>query len=230
MLLYYITDRRQFPGGPAEQRRALLAKIAEAARAGVDHIQLREKDLCARDLEALAREAVALLAGRKTEDRSLKTLLLLNSRTDVALASGAAGVHLPAGDLAASEVRALWAAATRTSHLAPRTCTIGVSCHAANEVASAESHGADLAVFGPVFEKSGSAVDGLAALRAACSRGSRTVARTEAGYATTMPVLALGGVTLANAAECMRAGAAGVAGIRLFQENDVAKVVRSLRG
>ena len=57
-LLYYITDRTQFPGDESARRRALLAKIADAARSGVDYIQLREKDLSTRDLEALAREAV----------------------------------------------------------------------------------------------------------------------------------------------------------------------------
>jgi thiamine-phosphate pyrophosphorylase len=229
VLLYYITDRKQFPGTPAKQRRALLAKVAEAARAGVDYIQLREKDLSIRELEQLSREAVAAVAQPKTNDQRPTTRLLINSRTDVALATGADGVHLPAGDQAPNEVRAVWAAAIRGSQIANRKCTIGVSCHSVDEVAAADSHGADFAVFGPVFEKSGKVGSGLAALRAGCSRRAKTVPRTEAGYATTMPVLALGGVTLANAAECVRASAAGVAGIRLFQENDVATVVRALR-
>jgi len=79
------------------------------------------------------------------------TQLLINARTDVALACGAHGVHLPANDLAASDVRAIFARA-RSSEL-----VIGVSTHSAAEVASAEAHGANFAVFGPVFEKSGSA-------------------------------------------------------------------------
>jgi thiamine-phosphate pyrophosphorylase len=225
VLLYYITDRRQFPGPPTEQRHALLAKIAEAARAGVDYIQLREKDLSARELEQLAREAVALLLRPTTKGQRPTTRFLINSRADVALAVGADGVHLPSGDLRASEVRALWGSATRTSQLAIRNFAIGVSCHTAEEIAAAESQGADLAVFGPVFEKIGAEEPGksgagLAALRAACTRGAHT---------TAMPVLALGGVTLANAKDCIRAGAAGVAGIRLFQQNDVARVVRELR-
>jgi len=230
MLLYYITGRRQFAGTPGDQRRALLAKIAEAARAGVDYIQLREKDLSARELEQLAREAVAAVrACPTTNDHRPTTRLLINSRTDVALAAGADGVHLPAQDLAASEVRTAWVSASRDSTRETRECVIGVSCHTAEEVTAAESHGADLAVFGPVFEKSGVESAGLNALRAACARGARTVPRTEAGYATTMPVFALGGVTLANAKDCVRAGAAGVAGIRLFQEHDVALVVAALR-
>jgi len=232
MLLYYITDRRQFPGTQDEQRRALLGKIADAARAGVDYIQLREKDLSARELERLAREAVALV--RETRNLKLETKLLINSRADVALAASADGVHLPSGDLTASEVRALWGSAARTSQLETRDCSIGVSCHSFEEVSSAESHAADFAVFGPVFEKAGDPPPGkpgagLAALRAACARGASVVPKTEAGYATIMPVLALGGVTLANANDCIRAGAAGLAGIRLFQDGDIARVVAELR-
>lgn len=74
MLLYYITDRRQFPGGEREQRRRLLAKIAEAAAAGIDFIQLRERDLTVRDLEGLAVEAVAVV-----RSSGAKTRLLINS-------------------------------------------------------------------------------------------------------------------------------------------------------
>lgn len=225
MLLYYITDRRQFPGSPAEQRRALLAKIAEAARAGVDYIQLREKDLPVRELESLTREAIAA-ARPATDDRRPTTRLLVNSRADVALACGADGVHLPAGDLAASEVRAL--AATRNSQVTTLNFLIGVSCHSATDVAAADAHGADFAVFGPVFEKSGNTGVGSKALAEACKRVG-PVARTEGGHRGALPVLALGGVTVANAAECLRAGAAGVAGIRLFQENDAAAVVAALR-
>jgi thiamine-phosphate pyrophosphorylase len=234
LLLYYITDRRQFPGSPADQRRALLAKIAEAAAAGVDYIQLREKDLSPRELEALAREALTAISptassAPTTTDQRPTTRLLINSRADVALAVGAAGVHLPSGDLPPSEVRALWSAATRSSQLATRSCTIGVSCHSAVEVRSAASHAADFAVFGPVFEKEGAQGAGLAALRQACAQ-TPAVAKTEGAFPSSMPVLALGGVTLANASDCLRAGAAGIAGIRLFQQNDVATVVRALRG
>lgn len=223
MLLYYITDRRQLPGDDAAQRRGLLAKIAAAARAGVDFIQLREKDLSARELEQLARDAVARI--RETRNEEPGTRFLLNSRTDIALATGAAGVHLPAHDLPASEVRALWGAA------APgRSPVLAVSCHTLAEVLAAESHGADFAVFGPVFEKDGKEGAGLKALRAVCHRGSRQVPRTESGPALGMPVLALGGVTLESAAACIAAGAAGVAGIRLFQQHDIAAVVSALRG
>ena len=138
--LYYITDRRQFAGEAQEQEQRLLAKIAECAAAGVEYIQLREKDLEARALEDLAHKAMAAIGGSRTQ-------LLINGRTDVALACGAHGVHLPANDLPASEVRAIFARAGRSEPV------IGVSAHSSSEVASAESHGANFAVFGPVFEK-----------------------------------------------------------------------------
>lgn len=219
MISYYITDRKQFPGTAAEQRARLLAKMAEASRAGVALIQLREKDLPARELEALAREAVGAVresAGRK------RARLLINSRLDVAIAVGADGVHLRADDIAASEARVIF---TKAGVHKP---VIGVSCHSVPEVRLAESHGADFAVFGPVFEKSGAPGQGLATLRAAC--GQVPARGVEAAVpAGTMPVLALGGVTRDNAAACLEAGAAGLAAIRLFQENDIESIIEDLK-
>ena len=209
MLLYYVTGRRQFAGNAEEQRRQLLHKISECVAAGVDYIQLREKDLGSRHLEALAHEAV------KAIGRGPHTRLLINSRTDVALACGAAGVHLPANDLAASEMRAIFASAGVSDPV------IGVSTHSAKEVAYAEAHGADFAVFGPVFEKDQQvSSEGLERLRNACKRPR---------VGSPMPVLALGGVTLGNAQQCLQAGAAGIAAIRLFQQNKVEEIVRLLR-
>jgi thiamine-phosphate pyrophosphorylase len=99
---------------------------------------------------------------------------------------------------------------------------MGVSTHSAAEVASAEAHGADFAVFAPVFEKAGTASrEGLEELRRICHR-------TEAAQPA-MPVLALGGITADNAQLCLAAGSAGVAAIRLFQQNDVGEVVKQLR-
>lgn len=209
-LLYYITDRSQFPGGESARCRTVLAKIAEAARAGVDYIQLREKDLSARELEDLARDAVD--AVRENSDT---TRLLINSRADVAIAVGADGVHLRRDDVRASEARSVWTEGqVRGSRLAVKGPLVAVSCHTPEDVDRAESEGADFAVFAPVFEKTGSAPAGLAALRAACN--------------VKIPVLALGGVTLENAASCLEAGAAGIAGIRLFQENSIGNIVRIL--
>jgi len=218
--LYYITDRSQFPGDRRERERRLLSKIAECAAAGVDYIQLREKDLSIRALEELARKAIAAVGNSNTR-------LLINSRTDVALACGAHGVHLPANDLPASEVRAIFARAgfERVNPGAPiiKAPVIGVSAHSEAEISCAEAHGADFAVFGPIFEKCGTASPhGLDQLQQICRRADSP--------ASNMPVFALGGITLENARLCIKAGAAGIAGIRLFQENDAEKVAKKLRG
>ena len=93
MLLYYITDRTQFAGDESARQKALLAKVAECARAGVDYIQLREKDLSGRELEVLAREAL-----QQVRAAGSKTRLLVNSRTDIAIACGLDGVHLRSGE------------------------------------------------------------------------------------------------------------------------------------
>ncbi len=225
-LLYYITDRAAFPGDERIRRLRLLDKIAEAASSGVDYIQLREKDLPARELESLAREAVSIIRNLKTKKRKLGTALLINSRTDVALTTAAAGVHLPADDVSTEEVRTVWArgAPSTSSEQAPgraslrRDPLISVSCHSPREVSQAAANRATIAIFAPVFEKKdapGANAAGLNALHEACR--------------AKIPVLALGGVTLDNAESCMRAGAAGIAAIRLFQENDVSSIVRELR-
>jgi thiamine-phosphate pyrophosphorylase len=222
-ILYYVTDRRAFPGDEASRRKSLLAKIAEATRAGVDYIQLREKDLSARELESLAGEAIGIIRSQADLDyaalrdgkRKVKTSLLINSRTDIAIAVGAAGIHLPGGDVPPAAVRAIWAVASETP---PVDAVISVACHYPEETVQAASNGATLALFAPVFGKK-DAPDapalGLAELREAC--------------AAKIPVLALGGVTLENAQSCLMAGASGISAIRLFQENDIGKVAGRLR-
>ncbi len=219
-LLYYITDRKAFAPDEPTRRRRLLEKIAEAARAGVDYIQLREKDLSTRDLELLAREVVALLKKLRSNNPELKPAFLMNSRTDIALAVDADGVHLRSDDISPAEVTAIW----RSTHLQiPAAHTrhapsIAVSCHTAEEVIRAGTQGATFAVFAPVFEKKDmpdAAPTGLSQLREACQ--------------APIPVLALGGVTPQNARSCLEAGAAGISGIRLFQENNVAATVAKLR-
>jgi thiamine-phosphate pyrophosphorylase len=219
MLLYYITDRKSLAATDAQQRSLLLARVAEAARSGVDYIQLREKDLATRDLERLARDAI-----RTVRDHSTTTKLLVNGRTDVALASGADGVHLPAGDLAASEVRALWMQAS------DRPPVIAVSAHTLAEVGAAAAAGANFAALAPIFEKAHAGVQGIGldALRVACV-GSTPADNTESAPQNHFAVLALGGVTLTNARACLAAGAAGVAGIRLFQTGNIVETVRRLR-
>ncbi len=235
MLLYYITDRRQFPGSAGEQRRALLNKIEEAARCGLDFIQLREKDLGGRELLQLSVEAVAIIRNAaprqlETGNRELETRLLINSRVDVALAARADGVHLRGDDLSPADARAAFTKAAAAGHwpLATDHFLLAVSCHTPEQVRRAQSEGADFAVFAPVFEKAGRKGVGLGALRQAC-RGTPPADTPEAAPAVRIPVLALGGVTLDNAAACWQAGAAGLAAIRLFQDNDVGEVVARLR-
>lgn len=187
MIQCYITDRRGTAG--------LLGNIArELDRTGgdpVDWIQIREKDLSARDLFDLVRRALALPNPRAAK-------ILVNTRADVALAAGAAGVHLPSNSPPPQRWRGI----------APAGFLIGVSCHSLDETKAAEAEGADYVLFGPVFaplsKSSTTPAQGLDALAGAAS-------------AVRIPVLALGGVTREKIAACISTGAAGVAGISLYQ-------------
>lgn len=229
MILYYITNRRQLPGTDSERRQALLRRIAASAKAGVDYIQLREKDLSGRELEPLAR-----LALQAVRDHGAGTRLLINTRVDVALAVGADGVHLTSTDISAADARSIWAASITTTSRpsVPVPWKIAVSCHSLADVRLAESHGADFVVLAPIFEKPDTNVSPLrlGMLRQATRFGDPPDRRVEAGdQRSAVPVLALGGITLENAAECMHAGAAGIAGIRIFQQGDIIETVRVLR-
>ena len=210
--LYYITDRTQFPGTETERRQRLFDKIREAASCGVDFIQLREKDLSSRELETLARQALEAVRSQKNS----ATRVLINSRSDIALAIAADGVHLRSDDISAADARTVAALASGSQKPETRNWLVAVSCHSEEEVRTVASAGADFVVFAPVFEKHGTSPAGLDALRHSCQYQ--------------VPVLALGGVTLDNAQSCLTAGAAGIAGIRLFQENDISDVVRRLPG
>ena len=187
MLRYYITDRHAAGG-----TEALLGCVERALAAGVEWIQVREKDLTARELCELTRRVVGLASGRGTR-------ILVNERADIALAAGAHGVHLPAGSIAPRILRGI----------VPEGFLIGVSTHAADEVRVAEDGGADFVVYGPVFATASKAAYGP-------PQGVDRLA--EAARASRIPVLALGGITEANAVECMAAGAGGIAGISLFQQ------------
>lgn len=173
---------------------------------------MREKDLPIRELESLA-HAAARIVSQQAGTRESRTRLLINSRVDVAIACGFDGVHLRSVDISPRDVRGVWTLAREGS-----SPIVAVSCHTVTDVARAASEAADFAVFAPVFEKKGmpaSPATGLAALRDACRQN--------------IPVLALGGVNLENAHSCLEAGAAGIAAIRLFQDQAVAKVIRRLR-
>lgn len=214
MLLYYITDRLQLSSSASDPRTALLQKIAEAADAEVDYIQLREKDLPIRKLEGLAQDAVRIIReANARSNRKSATRFLINSRLDIALAVGADGVHLRSDDISIADARSIASAAGSQSFLIAR------SCHMPNEVRNAERDHADFVVLAPIFQKN--------AAPQAAPIGLDILADATRSR---LPILALGGITLQNASDCMSAGAAGIAAIRLFQENRIAEVVSRLRG
>ncbi len=184
-LLYYITDRKQLAG------KSLLRRIRLAVHQGVDFVQIREKDLCDRDLFDLAVKVVK--AARGTSCR-----ILVNGRADLALAAGAHGVHLPSRSIRPSDMRT-WL---------PKSFIIGMSTHSVREAAGAAAAGADYVLLGPVYptpSKVGYGPPlGLACLRHACRILS-------------VPVFGLGGICPEYVLPVLQAGAAGVAGISLFQ-------------
>ncbi|HYB60440.1 MAG TPA: thiamine phosphate synthase [Methylomirabilota bacterium] len=207
-ILCYVTDRRALVrahGGDPEA--ALRAAIRRAVTAGVDSIQIREKDLCARALAECVRAGVA-------DARGSATKILVNDRLDVAIATQAAGAHFGEASLPLAAVTA-WRTASGAR------MTLGVSCHSLESCLAAERVAADYVLFGPVFatpsKESFGPPQGLDRLARVC----RSVR---------LPVIAIGGVKESNAESCFAAGAAGIAAIRLFQEaSDLTAVVSQLR-
>ena len=187
MILYSITDRQSLAG-------ELLESVERQLQAGVDYLQIREKDLPGRELFELTRAVLAL-------PNPAGTRVMVNERADVALAAGAAGVHLPADSVAPDQIR----------KIAPQGFVVAVSTHSLEEVRAAERADADFAVFGPVFATPSKAhwgpPEGLDALESVCR-------------AVSLPVMAIGGITAENATACVEHGASGIAGISLFQAAD----------
>ena len=194
----------------SEEFEAVLALVRRAALAGISLIQIREKLLHARVLFELATRAATLT-------RDTATRLLVNDRADIALAAGCDGVHLTTRSLEARYVRQMVAArSTQTDFL------IGVSAHTLAEARVARDGGADFATFSPIFETPSKLAYGAPVGLDRLAVAARTLAP--------FPLLALGGITLGNAAQALGAGARGIAAIRLFTETDaLAAIVRELR-
>jgi len=236
-LLCYVTDGQNLASvgtseacQPFDARKTLREKIAAASAAGVDWIQIREKDLSGKECHSLACEAVRLAASplpgaaRKASALArtevvrgrVSTRILVNDRLDVAVAAQAAGVHLGEKSLPPEEARRLV-----ESLRSAEDFLIGVSCHSLEAARAAERGGADYLFYGPVFVTPSKAAYGA-------PQGLRRLA--EVCRAVTLPLLAIGGVTSENTADCLSAGASGIAAIRLFQHApDIAAVVRELR-
>jgi thiamine-phosphate diphosphorylase len=185
-----VTDRRRFGGDELEMRQQITTTAAAAGRAGVDLIQVRERDLADRALVDLVSSVVEAV-------ESTRTSVVVNDRLDIALAAGAHGVHLRADSLAPAAARGL----------VPPGFLIGRSVHGEDEARLVEQQGgADYLVFGTVFasrSKPDRAPAGIDALRRACA-------------AVRLPVLAIGGMTVERAVDVARAGASGIAAIGLF--------------
>jgi thiamine-phosphate pyrophosphorylase len=178
----YITDRKSLSNG------TLLDAIARNLRAGIEWIQIREKDLSTRDLYELVEAAMKL-------PNPTHSKILVNTQVDVALAAGAHGVHLPSGS-------------PPPRRFVPGSLICGVSCHTAAEAVTAEAEGASYVLFGPVYSP-------LSKHSAAPPAGLEVLERIT--RAAKIPVLALGGITAERIPLCIEAGASGIAGISLFQ-------------
>jgi thiamine-phosphate pyrophosphorylase len=210
-LLCYVTDRNALP-----ERADLDEQIALAIAAGIDWIQIREKDLPARELLAVTRAAVKACASALESGARI----IVNDRLDVALAAGASGVHLRETSAPVAEVSA-WRRAAALRNDSIRRFLIGASCHSLENARAAERDGADYVIFGPVFSTPSKEKFGT-------PQGINLLAEVSAEL--NIPVLAVGGITEENARECFAAGAAGIAAIRMFSEaRDLAAQVGRLR-
>ena len=195
--VHCVTDRRRFHLSSED----LVARAANAVRAGVDVIQVRERDLPDRQLTALVRQIVGVAVGSKTR-------VLVNDRADIAIVAGAAGVHLRGDSPSGSRVRAAFAADAASAARESKGFLIGRSVHSLADVdAAVAGGGCDYLMFGTVFPSEGKPeghpVAGLEALREVCARSP-------------LPVIAIGGITGERVAAVRDAGAAGFAAIGWF--------------
>lgn len=211
--LYAITDRSLLAIPPGSTGPAALGALARKwAEGGVTYIQVREKDLSVDELAVWSEAVVEAVKGTPAK-------VLINGTPRSAAAVKAHGVHLPAG-WTADAIRA----ARKVFDQHRTTATISVACHSDAEVVRARDLGADLALLSPVFEKrlrQPAAGEEASPMDAPASRPGMGLAvfREACGLAAPMPVFALGGVTAASARQCVEAGAAGIAAIRLFMAN-----------
>jgi thiamine-phosphate pyrophosphorylase len=197
--LYLITDRT------ACDRQDVLTLVEMAARAGVDLIQIREKDLPVKAVCHLVERAA-------TRTASSKVRILVNDRLDVALSCGVHGVHLTTQSLPTAVAR----------KIVGSDFLIGVSTHSMAQAKQAETEGADFIVLGPVFETPSKASFGPPLGLAAFADIVRSV---------TIPVLALGGINLQNFHQVLDQGASGIAAIRLFAgASALEEVVTQMKG
>lgn len=201
VLRYAITDRAAYGGSPAYRLDSVVREAARWAAEGIDFIQIREKDLGAGELAELTRRVLAAVRATGSATR-----VVVNSRADVAAATGADGVHLTAaaGELLPAQVRSIFAAAGRSNPV------VSISCHTIEEVRRASALGVSAILFGPVFGKT---IDGVQVAEGQGLEGLRQACKAAGGAA----VYALGGVTEERASECLATGAAGIAGIRFFR-------------
>ena len=216
-ILCYVTDRKSLPASLVANPQALIERIAAATKAGVDWIQIREKDLCASEISGLVRESLALAKQAQQENHAPK--ILVNDRLDVAVAERAGGVHLGENSLPAQTVSHWIGSLANRPGL--QNFLVGVSCHSLAGAIKAQQDGANYIFFGPVFvtpsKVSFGTPQGLGKLREVCS-------------AVSLPVLAIGGIALENVTSCLGAGASGIAAIRLFQDAaDMPALIAHLR-
>jgi thiamine-phosphate pyrophosphorylase len=205
-IVCYVTDRSAFSAETCV--RSVLERIGVAAEAGADWVQIREKDLGARFLLGLVRDAIDV-ARRVSRGR---TRVIVNDRLDVAIAEGAFGVHLGHASVPAREA-IRWC----RDGGAPKEFVVGVSCHSLDDARASEAAGADYVFFGPVFDSPSKrefgSPQGVEKLR-------------EVTRALRIPVIAIGGVDVNSSNECLIAGARGVAAIRQFQDSVAADLAR----